>query len=128
MQQIPMNASALPRFFVFNQQEFHAAIGDNDGLGKEILAIVLNELPTRIRNIQNGIKQSETGQLRREMHDLKGVVGLLGCSSLYQQISALKLGDQSIDQQQLLSLHSISERLKMLEKDLLLFSKMELPS
>jgi hypothetical protein len=62
------------------------------------------------------------------MHDLKGIIGLLGCSSLYQQISQLKLSDQSIDQLQLLSLHSILERLKMLEKDLLLFSKMELLS
>lgn len=128
MQQIPMNASAQSRFFVFNHQEFHATIGDNDGLGKEILAIVLNELPTRIRNIQNNIKQSEPGQLRREMHDLKGIIGLLGCSNLYQQISELKLSDQSIEQLQLLGLHSVLEHLKMLEKDLLLFSKMELPS
>lgn len=128
MQQIPMNVSAQPRFFVFNQQEFHATIGDSEGLEKEILAIVLNELPSRIRNFRNYIKQSETSQLRREMHDLKGIIGLLGCSSLHQKISQLKLSDQSIDQLQLLSLHSILERLKMLEKDLLLFSKMELLS
>jgi len=128
MHQIPMNISAQPIFFVFNQQEFHATIGESEGLGKEILAIVLNELPIRIRNFRNYIKQSETSQLRREMHDLKGIIGLLGCSGLYQQISQLKLSDQSIDQLQLLSLHSILERLKMLEKDLLLFSKMELLS
>ncbi len=123
-----MNASTEPRFFVFNRQEFHQAIGDNEGLGKEILAIVLNDLPTRIRNLQNTIKQSGTGQLRMDLHDLKAIVGLLGCSSLHRQINELKLTNQAIDPVQLLVLHSILERLKMLEKDLLLFSKMELRS
>ncbi len=128
MQLTAMTTSLRPYYFVFNHQEFHQAIGENKGLGKEIVTIVLSELPTRIGTIQNSVKLSETGVLRREMHDLKGIVGLLGCTRLYQLISELKLNDQAIDPPQRLTLHAILERLKMLENDLIQFSKMELLS
>lgn len=120
-----MNASTHTKLLIFNQQEFYATIGDDAGLGKEILAIALNELPARIQNMQNSLKQPETNLLRREIHDLKGIVGLLGCSDLHHQLSSLKTIGQQINSDQLTVLHGLIERLKMLEKDLKLFSKME---
>lgn len=125
MQLFPMNASTHTKFLIFNQQEFYTTIGDDEGLGKEILAVALNELPARIRNIQNCLKHPETDILRREIHDLKGIVGLLGCSDLHHQLSSLKTIGQPLNSDQLTVLHGLVERLKMLEKDLKLFSKME---
>jgi hypothetical protein len=125
MQQIPMNASIHPPYAIFSRQEFYATIGDDLGLGKEILAIVLNEIPTRIRNIQNFIKQCEIASLRSEIHDLKGMVGLLGCASLHQQIISLKTISQPITTDQVISLNTMLDQLKLLEKDLRLFSKTE---
>lgn len=123
-----MNASIYPHYAIFSRQEFYASIGDDLGLGKEILAIVLNELPTRIRSIQNFMKQSEIALLRREIHDLRGMVGLLGCTSLYQKISSLKTISQPINADQLIGLSTVLEQLNMLEMDLRLFSKEEILS
>ncbi len=123
-----MNATMSPTYFIFKLEEFRTTIGDDDGLGKKILALVLTELPARIQNIQNGLNQPDTSLLRREIHDLKGIVGLLGCSGLYEQLSDLKLSERATDPSRMLNLYSVLERLKMLEKDLIQFSKMELLS
>ena len=123
-----MNATMSPTYFIFKLEEFRTTIGDDDRLGKKILALVLTELPARIQNIQNGLNQPDTSLLRREIHDLKGIVGLLGCSGLYEQLSDLKLSERATDPSRMLNLYSVLERLKMLEKDLIQFSKMELLS
>jgi len=123
-----MNATLSPTYFIFKLEEFRATIGDDDGLGKKVLTMVMHELPARIQNIQNSLNQPDTSILRREIHDLKGIVGLLGCAGLYQQLTELGLSEGTSDPSRLLSLYSVLERLKMLEKDLLQFSKMELLS
>ncbi|NOS92683.1 MAG: hypothetical protein HOP30_12220 [Cyclobacteriaceae bacterium] len=123
-----MNATISPTYFIFKLEEFRATIGDDDGLGKKILTLVLTELPARIQNIQNSLNQPDISLLRKEIHDLKGIVGLLGCAGLYQQLTELKLTEGASDPTRLLNLYSVLERLKMLEKDLLRFSKMELLS
>lgn len=74
------------------------------------------------------MKQSEIALLRREIHDLRGMVGLLGCTSLYQKISSLKTISQPINADQLIGLSTVLEQLNMLEMDLRLFSKEEILS
>jgi HPt (histidine-containing phosphotransfer) domain-containing protein len=113
------------QFRVLNMVDFTNAIGKDRAVVKQVIAAILDTMPAQVERLQTIVNQRDSNNLKNELHNLKGTLGVVGCTSLYAKIIKLESTHPLLQHQNLLELYWLFERVKVYIRELISFSKLE---
>ena len=112
-------------FAVFSRIGFHTASGNNKMLEKQLLDVLLQTLPKQILELEKLLIARKNKEIKQMIHSLQGTLSGMGQQQLIDLARHVEQQDDIGKQEALLFAYKLLERIKLLEREVFFYSKLD---